>query len=515
MIVNELKPELPEEWESMFKRTSLYHPEHYEVAEFMVDGRRKALVLNRETMDLMEYYYDDLPSDTWIDVAWFFLTDTEGRDVIPNEEDVKFLNPWLNMNGVFKYTVKRQNKYVSGKYEKKTNLFSKLHKGKGYCQFSLTSNNKKFYYNVHRFLGKIFIPNQRPEEYNVVNHKDSDKTNFHLSNLEWASLSINSLKENRDYTKNRPTREYRHISSDGKILFETTSYEDFVRYVPPLWERRYFINKNRLYKGGYLESINLLLEHYLNNHTLVEDGWYTNKFITSHKVEANLNGALRINGKLTVGSADGNYLSIGIGKNKNIRVHRLVWETITGTRIPEGMVIDHIEPVRGGAWEINNEFSNLRLTDAIGNNNNLETRKLRSKPICKYSLTGKLIGEYKSVTEAEEKNNVYISIKNFTINNNIYCYTSNELEERLRYVYYKFTEDRKIKAAGIGFTSVLLNKSQNHKLKKYINTGVPAPDGFYYQQGSPESMLKDPKNTELKRLREILKWRRYGKKKEE
>lgn len=499
MIVNDLKPELPEEWESMFKRTSLYHPEYYEVAEFMVDGRRKALVLNRKTMDLMEYYYDDLPSDTWIDVAWFFLTETDRRKKIPSEEGVRFLNPWLNMEGEFICTSMNGNR--------KINVYSKLGKnnlGNDYSRFSVSIDKQDYSFFVHRFIGKIFIPNQRPEEYNVINHIDSSPTNFRPDNLEWVDSSINCLKENRDYTKSRPTRKYQHISSDGKILFETTSYKEFIKYAPG---HHKYTNKNRLYKGGYLKSINLLLEHYLNNHPLVKDGWYLNKFITSHKVEANLNGVLRINDKLTIGSVRGYYLTTSIGEERGIKIHRLVWETIAGTRIPEGMVIDHIEPVREGAWEINNEFSNLRLTDSTGNNNNPETRKLKSKPICKYSLTGKLEEKYESKSEAMINKGIKSLLMHYlTVDGSIYCYTYEELEEKLRYIYYRFSEDGEIVTAGRSFRSILLDKSQRCSLRKYLNTGMPAPDGFYYQQGSPGTMLKDPGNTELKRLREILVW---------
>lgn len=48
-------------------------------------------------------------------------------------------------------------------------------------------------------------------------------------------------------------------------------------------------------------SKNLILEDYKSRHPVVEDGWYVNPFITERKVEANLCGILRIDGKETVG----------------------------------------------------------------------------------------------------------------------------------------------------------------------------------------------------------------------
>ena len=59
---------------------------------------------------------------------------------------------------------------------------------------------------------------------------------------------------------------------------------------------------------------------------------------------------------------------------KNLRVHRLVWETFCGT-IPDGYVIDHINTVR-----TDNRLENLRCVTVKENNNNPNTlNKRRSK----------------------------------------------------------------------------------------------------------------------------------------
>lgn len=43
---------------------------------------------------------------------------------------------------------------------------------------------------VHRLVALHFIPN--PYQHPQINHKDGDKTNNHVSNLEWASASMNA-----------------------------------------------------------------------------------------------------------------------------------------------------------------------------------------------------------------------------------------------------------------------------------------------------------------------------------
>lgn len=73
MLQNHLKTELPSEWRNLFKHHESYPEDYYDVAEVELNsGEKKILVLNRETDDLMEYYYDDIPDNQWIDLEKFF-----------------------------------------------------------------------------------------------------------------------------------------------------------------------------------------------------------------------------------------------------------------------------------------------------------------------------------------------------------------------------------------------------------------------------------------------------------
>jgi len=60
----------------------------------------------------------------------------------------------------------------------------------GYRSVSLTKNKIKKSYLVHRLVAKCFIPN--PYDYPEVNHKDGDKTNNNVENLEWCSKEQNA-----------------------------------------------------------------------------------------------------------------------------------------------------------------------------------------------------------------------------------------------------------------------------------------------------------------------------------
>lgn len=59
----------------------------------------------------------------------------------------------------------------------------------GYYRLSLSKNNKRKNYFVHRLVALAFLDN--PNNYKTVNHIDGNKKNCFLENLEWASFSQN------------------------------------------------------------------------------------------------------------------------------------------------------------------------------------------------------------------------------------------------------------------------------------------------------------------------------------
>lgn len=72
----------------------------------------------------------------------------------------------------------------------KTKRFLKFGKHRnGYLQVALWTNNKPKYYFVHRLVAEAFIPN--PNNFPQVNHKDENKTNNCVDNLEWCDRKYN------------------------------------------------------------------------------------------------------------------------------------------------------------------------------------------------------------------------------------------------------------------------------------------------------------------------------------
>ena len=80
------------------------------------------------------------------------------------------------------------DKPIAGKQMKQT-----LH-DKGYKIVSLTKDGKTKLCFVHRIVAEAFIPN--PDNLPMVNHKDEDKTNNFLENLEWCTALYNNTYGN-------------------------------------------------------------------------------------------------------------------------------------------------------------------------------------------------------------------------------------------------------------------------------------------------------------------------------
>jgi len=92
------------------------------------------------------------------------------------------------------YTIKGFKDYEiskSGVIRKKSNKYIKSQyvSDRGYYMVTLTKNKKQYPVRVHRILAKSFI--DRVDGKDIVNHKDGDKLNNTLENLEWCTQAEN------------------------------------------------------------------------------------------------------------------------------------------------------------------------------------------------------------------------------------------------------------------------------------------------------------------------------------
>lgn len=93
----------------------------------------------------------------------------------------------------------RNNKCLT---KRKIPLIMKPNIRSGYYIINLRKNNIRVSKQIHRLVAEAFIPN--PQNKSIVNHKDFNKQNNNIDNLEWCSQKENVLwsVKNMKHSKN-------------------------------------------------------------------------------------------------------------------------------------------------------------------------------------------------------------------------------------------------------------------------------------------------------------------------
>ena len=86
---------------------------------------------------------------------------------------VTYKEKWIIYDNGTVYSIKK-NKFLTGMIDKNN----------GYVYIHLDKRHR-----LHKLVALSFLPN--PHNYDVIDHIDRDKTNNNVSNLRWASQSIN------------------------------------------------------------------------------------------------------------------------------------------------------------------------------------------------------------------------------------------------------------------------------------------------------------------------------------
>ena len=172
----------------------------------------------------------------------------------------------------------------------------KLYNSNGYKTVQLNNKDSKLMFRVHRLVAEAFIAN--PENKRTVNHKDGNKHNNNVNNLELATHSENNkhafdtnLKENKKtYTKEDETEIIR-LKKEG---FKIKEIKEILNHIAIIGIQR-ICKKNNLINKKKNTSKYSTIEKRLIKKTLLESNEPLSTLCPKINIERRLAGKIRRN----------------------------------------------------------------------------------------------------------------------------------------------------------------------------------------------------------------------------
>lgn len=115
------------------------------------------------------------------------------------------------------FITKNGEVYSNKKYNELHKMVLKEDKD-GYLEVGLYKNKKRYFRRVHRLVGITFLENKNhlPQ----INHKDGNKKNNSIENLEWCTCSNNLLHSFREL-KRKPS-----ITTNKRLILENKTTQE-------------------------------------------------------------------------------------------------------------------------------------------------------------------------------------------------------------------------------------------------------------------------------------------------
>ena len=118
-----------------------------------------------------------------------------------------------------KYAISNFGNIINVKNGNKLKTRINIH---GYVEVQLSTDGIKKNYRIHRLVGLMFLENDLNKPY--INHKDGNKLNNCVSNLEWCSAKENDehARTNNLKQQNKPIKAI-SIETNETMVFESLS----------------------------------------------------------------------------------------------------------------------------------------------------------------------------------------------------------------------------------------------------------------------------------------------------
>lgn len=110
-------------------------------------------------------------------------------------------------------------------YSKRTNKpIYKTITNSGYYQVKLYREGKSINKYVHRLVAETYLDN--PNDFSEVNHKDENKLNNSVDNLEWCDRIYNELYNDKHLKQSVKLCNKYNVYKDGVLIIENATYQD-------------------------------------------------------------------------------------------------------------------------------------------------------------------------------------------------------------------------------------------------------------------------------------------------
>ena len=143
----------------------------------------------------MKYEKVEVNSERWFDLTP--LLNEEFRDIKGYEGLYQISNYGRTKRLEKKEMLKSKNQHITFCSYRivKEKILANIY-CKGYCRVTLSKNNIKIIFQVHRLVALAFMSN--PNNYSIINHKNEIKNDNRVDNLEWCTSKQNCNYGNRN-----------------------------------------------------------------------------------------------------------------------------------------------------------------------------------------------------------------------------------------------------------------------------------------------------------------------------
>ena len=108
---------------------------------------------------------------------------------------------------------------VKSNYANKERILKPFKDDRGYLKVDLRHGDIRKSMMVHRLVAFAFIHNPNPDKFTEVNHKDEDKTNNCVENLEWCDTKYNTNYGTRNERKGKACQKpVCSVDKNGNVL---------------------------------------------------------------------------------------------------------------------------------------------------------------------------------------------------------------------------------------------------------------------------------------------------------